>query len=68
MIKSLGDVGHSFNVVKEKLLTTVIANWKFWIFGLTMIYGFVPFVYRAIGDVVLGTVWGCIFTFIFHNK
>ena len=68
MVKTYGDIWSSCEFVKKKLLPTVLANYKFWIFGLFLIYGFVPFFYRAIADVVLGTVWGCIFTYVFRRR
>ena len=63
-----GDIKYSYNKMREKLWPTMKSNWLFWVFALAFIYGCIPMIYRPLTDALCGTMFGFIYTFIFHNN
>jgi len=60
------NINESINIVRDKFWPTAIANWKFWIGALFVIYAFIPYFYRGVADVAVGTVWAGIYTYVFN--
>ena len=62
-----GDIVYCYQQMKDKLVSTWIANIKFWGWALPFIYGVVPFAWRSAVDAVFGAVWGCILSYVYHK-
>ena len=67
MMGNKGDFEKSWDVVKEKLIPSTLACYKFYPPALIILYGFIPIYMRGVCANIISAIWGTIFSFIQHN-